>query len=205
MVMRSTLTGALSDEVLMLAVREGDVSKLGILFERYHGTLFDFFSRMLSNRTAADDLVQDVFFRILKYRKTYRDESHFTTWMFHIARNARYDYFKKHRAEVLFPEERFEIPSHGPFPSQQFERDQETALLKKALMKLPEEKRELLVLARYQELKYEQIAEFLGVDIGTVKVRVHRAVKELRDIYLKLSGEKTSCNVKKPENTLRII
>src|ERR1019366_3123549 len=101
MVMKSTL----SDEALMLAVRNGDVGKLGQLFERYHGTLFDFFCRMLNNRTAADDLVQDVFFRILKYRKTYRDDSHFRTWMFHIARNARFDYFKKHRNEVLFPEE----------------------------------------------------------------------------------------------------
>jgi len=198
--MRDTLT----DEILMLAVRDGDVGKLGHLFERYHGTLFDFFCRMLGNRTAADDLVQDVFFRILKYRKTYRDESHFTTWMFHIARNARFDYFKKHRAEVLFPEEGIDLPSHGPYPSQQFEKEQEATLLKRALLKLPEEKRELLILARYQELKYEQIADLLGVDIGTVKVRVHRAVKELREIFLKLSGEKSSCNVKKSETSLRI-
>jgi len=199
--MRNTLT----DEALMLSVRDGDVGQLGVLFERYHGMLFDFFCRMLGNRTAADDLVQDVFFRILKYRKTYRDDSHFTTWMFHIARNARFDHFKKHRAEVLFPEEGFDIPGRGPFPSQQFEKEQETVMLKRAMQKLPDEKRELLILARYQELKYEQIADLLGVDVGTVKVRVHRAVKELREIFLKLSGEKASCNVKKSETSLRII
>jgi RNA polymerase sigma-70 factor (ECF subfamily) len=199
--MRDTHT----DEVLMLAVRDGDVGKLGQLFDRYHTTLFDFFCRMTGNRAAADDLVQDVFFRILKYRRTYRDESHFTTWMFHIARNARIDYFKKHRAEVLFPEEGFDLPSRGPFPSQQFEQEQEVTLLKRALLKLPDEKRELLILARYQELKYEQIADLLAVDIGTVKVRVHRAVKELREIFLKLSGERASCNVKKSETSLRII
>ena len=189
----------------MLAVRDGDVGRLGELFDRYHGKLFDFFCRMLSNRTAADDLVQDVFFRILKYRKTYRDESQFTTWMFHIARNARIDYFKKHRMEVHLPEDGFEIPARGQFPSQQFEKEEENAFLRKALARLPEDKRELLVLARYQELKYEQISELLGVDLGTVKVRVHRAVKELREIYLKVSGEKTSCNVKKSETNLRII
>jgi len=199
--MRNTLT----DEALMLSVRDGDVGQLGVLFERYHGMLFDFFCRMLGNRTAADDLVQDVFFRILKYRRTYRDDSHFTTWMFHIARNARFDHFKKYRAEVLFPEEGFDIPGRGPFPSQQFEKEQETVMLKRAMQKLPDEKRELLILARYQELKYEQIADLLGVDVGTVKVRVHRAVKELREIFLKLSGEKTSCNVKKSETSLRII
>ena len=201
MVMRSTFT----DEALMLAVRDGDVGKLGQLFERYHGPLFDFFCRMTSNRTAADDLVQDVFFRILKYRKTYRDESHFTTWMYHIARNARIDYFKKHRAEVLFPEEGFDLPSRGPFPNQHIEQEQETAMLKRALERLPDDKRELLVMARYQELKYDQIAEMLDVDVGTVKVRVHRAVKELRGIFMKISGDKASCNVKKSETNLRII
>jgi len=199
--MRDTLT----DEVLMLAVRDGDVGKLGQLFERYHGTLFDFFCRMVGIRSAADDLVQDVFFRILKYRRTYRDESHFTTWMFHIARNARIDYFKKHRAEVLFPEEGMDLPSRGPLPRQKFEQEQEVVLLKRALLKLPDEKRELLILARYQELKYVQIADLLAVDIGTVKVRVHRAVKELREIFLKMSGEKASCNVKKSETSIRII
>src|SRR5215471_5432499 len=199
------LSSPLTDEFLMTAVRDGDVGKLGMLFDRYHGTLFDFFCRMLGNRAVAEDLVQDVFFRILKYRKTYRDDSHFTTWMFHIARNTRYDHFKKHRGEVGFPEEGIDIPSHGPFPSQQFERDQQTELLKRALLQLPEEKRELLVLARYQEMKYEDIAQVLGIDVGAVKVRVHRAVKELREIYLKLAGEKASCNVMKQKATLRIM
>src|ERR1051326_8649344 len=184
-VTRGGKLNTLSDEEVMLAVRDGDVSKLGILFDRYHGPLFDFFCRMLSNRTAAEDLVQDVFFRILKYRKTYRDESHFKTWMFHIARNTRFDHFKKHRGEVGFPEEGMNIPSQGPFPSQELERDQQTEMLKRALKELPEDKRELLVLARYQGMKYEDIAQLLDIDIGAVKVRVHRAVKELREIYLK--------------------
>jgi RNA polymerase sigma-70 factor (ECF subfamily) len=192
------------DEGLMLAVRDGDVGKLGALFDRYHGMLFDFFTRLTGNRSAAEDLVQDVFFRILKYRKTYRDDSHFKTWMFHIARNARIDYFKKHRAEVLFPEEGIEVESRSPYPSHELEMKQQTALLQMAMYKLPEEKREVLVLARYQELKYEEIADLLGCEVGTVKVRVHRALKELRDVYLKLTGDR-SCNVKKSETSLRII
>lgn len=194
-----------TDELLMLAVRDGNVEKLGPLFDRHHRSLFDFFVRMMGNRTAAEDLVQDVFFRILKYRKTYRDDSRFTTWMFHIARNARFDYFKKHRAEVLFPEEGIDVPSRSPFPSHELEQKQETALLERALFKLPPEKREVLVLSRYQEMKYEQIADLLDCEVGAVKVRVHRALKELREIFLKLSGERASCNVKKSEINLRII
>ena len=66
-----------TDEILMIAVRGGDVAKLGILFDRYHRALFDFFVRMTNSRAAADDLVQDVFFRMLKYRQTFRDDSRF--------------------------------------------------------------------------------------------------------------------------------
>ena len=194
-----------TDEILMLAVRNGEVGRLGELFDRHHRVLFDYFVRMTGNRGAAEDLVQDVFFRILKYRQTYRDDSRFKAWMFHIARNARFDHFKKHRAEVLFPEDGMEVPSRSPFPSQELENQQETAMLERALFRLPEEKREVLVLSRYEDMKYEQIAELLGCGVGTVKVRVHRAMRELREIFFQLSGERASWNVKKSETNLRII
>jgi RNA polymerase sigma factor (sigma-70 family) len=194
-----------SDEALMLAVRNGDVGKLGILFERYHRGLFDFFSRLTGNRTLSEDLVQDVFFRILKYRNTYRDESHFTTWMYHIARNVRFDQSKKLPREVAITADGIQSSGHGQSVSKQLERDQESELLHRALMKLPEDKRELLVLARYREMKHEQIAQLLSIDAGAVKVRIHRAVKELRAIFVKLAGEKAPCNVKRSEVNLRIM
>ena len=109
------------------------------------------------------------------------------------------------RPEMVVPEEGIEVPSRGMSASKQLEHDQERELLRRALMKLPEDKRELLVLARYREMKYEQIAELLAVDVGAVKVRVYRAMKELREIFLKLSGEKLPCNVKRSEINLRII
>ncbi|HEY7680752.1 MAG TPA: RNA polymerase sigma factor [Terriglobia bacterium] len=179
-----------SDEVLMSAVRGGELDKLGLLFDRHSGALFDFFVRMTSNRAVAEDLVQEVFFRVLKYRKTYRDHGSFRTWMFHIARNARADYFKKHRAEMPCSEEAFEIEDRAPFPVQELEQRQQEELLRRAMLQLAEEKREVLVLARYQEMKYDQIARLLGCEVGAVKVRVHRALKELRELYLKLSSEK---------------
>jgi RNA polymerase sigma factor (sigma-70 family) len=194
-----------TDEKVMLAVRDGDVSQLGVLFDRHHRVLFDFFARMTGNRTAAEDLVQDVFFRMLKYRKTYRDDSRFVAWMFHIARNARADYFKKQKPEVPVPDEGFQVQSPGPFPSQQLEQQQQAALLQCALFKLPPEKREVLILSRYHDMKYEQIAELLDCEVGAVKVRVFRALKELRDIFFQLSGEKQPCNVKRSEASLRII
>ena len=195
-----------TDEDLMLAVRRGEVSRLGILFDRHHRALFDFFVRMTGNRSIAEDLVQDVFFRMLKYRGTFREDSHFKAWMFHIARNTRFDYHKKHQPETLLPEDgAHAFQSHWPVPGQRLEHEEQVTLLESAMFKLPAEKREVLVLSRYQEMKYERIAEVLGCEVGAVKVRVHRALKELREIFLKLSSEKLPCNAKKSENNLRII
>jgi RNA polymerase sigma-70 factor (ECF subfamily) len=193
-----------TDDALMLAVRNGDLGKLAILFERHHVALFTFFRRMTGNRSASEDLVQDVFFRILKYRGTYREDSRFTSWMYNIARNARFDYFRKHRAESSIPED-MDLPADLRVPGEQLERDQEVAMLERALLMLPDDKRELLILARYQEMKYEHIAESLGIDVGAVKVRVHRAVNELRHTFMTISRETFSCNAKRPENSLRII
>src|SRR5262249_26470536 len=188
-----------TDERLMLAVREGDVRKLGVLFDRHHQTLFGFFCRLTGNRTISEDLVQEVFVRILKYRKSFRDDSRFNTWMFQIARNARTDFFRKHTMEPLQSD--FDVVDGDLFPNQKLEREQESARLNQALLRLPADKRELLVMARYQELRYDEIAELLNVDVGTVKTRVHRAIKLLREIFNKLSGEKNKCTTKTSETS----
>src|SRR6202008_2396734 len=119
-----------TDEGLMLAVKNGDVARLGILFDRHHRALFDFFSRMTGSRTAAEDLVQDVFFRILKYRQTFCDESRFRAWMFRIARNARFDYFKRRQSETVFPAaEMNAIQSGLPLPDEELGQAQQSVLL----------------------------------------------------------------------------
>ena len=181
----------MTDETLMHAVRAGDVAKLGLLFERHHAPLFDFLARMTGNPAAAEDLVQDVFVRVLKYRTTWRDEGRFETWLYRIARNARVDYFKSRAA---YPETNsaeidaaLEHPSCEPLPSDTLARDREVARLQRALALLRDDKRELIVLARYQGMKLDAIADLLGVETGTVKVRLHRAVKELREIFLRLN------------------
>lgn len=182
----------LSDSVLMQQVRDGDLRKLAVLFERHHRALFHFFLRCTGNRELGEDLVQEVYFRILRYRHTYDPKYSFTAWMYQIARNAQMDHFQKRRPEPL-PEgddATDRMPSAAPLADEHISRQQEVAILKKAMDLLPEDKRELLVLSRYQELKYEEIAQILGIEVGTVKVRVFRAVKALGQLYMQLSGAK---------------
>jgi RNA polymerase sigma-70 factor (ECF subfamily) len=189
----------------MRAVRDGDIGQLGVLFERYHGPVFDFLSRMTGDRLAAEDMVQDVFMRILKYRATFRDDGSFETWLFRIARNARADYFRQRPPVDPLGDEALDRPEPQPGPARRLEAARDRARLRRALMQLREDKRELLVLARYRDMKYEQIAEILGIEVGAVKVRVHRALRELREIFLQLKDENPSWNAKTSTRTFQII
>ncbi len=189
----------------MAAVRAGDLGKLGPLFERYHVPLFEFLARMTGDRTAAEDLVQDIFVRILKYRATFRDGGSFETWLYRIARNARADYFRQRTPVEPLEGEAFERPEPSPGPALRLIADRDRARLERALMLLPEDRRELLVLARYRDMKYERIAEILGIEVGAVKVRVHRAIRELRALFLQLRDETRSCDVKTSSRTFQII
>lgn len=177
------------DGELMERVRSGELDRLSELFERHHRRLFGFFLRLVGDRTAAEDLVQEVFVRLLKYRRTYRDGSEFTPWLFGIARNAAVDHFRGRPRELPENPEAPEPEAPTESPVDRVERDERERFLHAALARLEPERREVLVLARFGELRYERIGELLGCSTGAVKVRVHRALKELREAYRAVSGE----------------
>lgn len=171
-----------ADEDVMLRVRNGEGEMLGVLFERYHDALFSFYVRLMGDRAVSDDLVQEVFLRILRYRDTYQPGTPFRPWMYQIARNARMDHYRKTpRHEEFAPE--MVAPVLLPDTAQQ---EQESALLQRALMQLSEERREVLILARFQEMKYTEIARLVGCELNTVKTRVHRALQDLREAFRRL-------------------
>lgn len=176
----------------MLQVRDGEVQMLGVLFDRYQAPLFNFYSKMTQDRTVSEDLVQEVFLRILRYRQTYRPGTTFRTWMYQIARNTRLDQVRKVRPESPLVAEPIAAGANTGDPAV---RQQEAQLLQRALMQLPEDKREILVLSRFQELKYEEIARLLGCETGAVKVRVHRALQQLREIYIALENNPSAQSV----------
>jgi len=78
-----------TDNELMLAVREGDIEPFGTLFDRYRQRLFEFFYRLSGDAASSEDLVQEVFLRMFRYRHTFGMDSEFRAWMYHIARTAR--------------------------------------------------------------------------------------------------------------------
>ncbi|MBL9208146.1 MAG: RNA polymerase sigma factor [Opitutaceae bacterium] len=184
---------ALSDHELMLAVRAGDLARLGDLFERHQQPLYGFFVRITGQRTASEDLVQLVFYRILKYRHTYRDEGKFSAWIYHLARKVAADHFRKHTSKAardVEPEVVEALPDHSPKPDEKAARNDDLALMQSALSQLPDEQREVLVLHRFQNLRHDEIARLLDCSVGAVKVRAHRALATLRDVYFRLRRER---------------
>lgn len=171
----------------MIKVKDGDLDKLGRLFERYKKPLFGFFYGMNKDAELSDDLVQNVFFRILKYRNLFRGDGDFKTWMFHIARNVNHDHYRKIKWKGKDSLEHWEerLSNHENRDTE-FQRDEEMQLLSMAMDRLPEDKREILLLSKYQDKKYREIGEILGCTEGAVKVKVFRALQELREVYKKL-------------------
>jgi RNA polymerase sigma factor (sigma-70 family) len=185
---------AASDHELMIAVRAGEIRRLGELFERYNRPLYGFFVRLTNQPSASEDLVQIVFYRVLKYRHTYRDEGKFTAWIYHVARKVAADHFRKHASTPTpaDPADFHEQPDQAPAPDSNAATSDDLVLLRRALTQVTPEHREVLVLARLQHLNHQEIARLLDCSVGAVKVRAHRALKELREVYFKIRKEQAA-------------
>jgi len=182
----------MDDEAVMSEVRAGDVGRLEVLFDRHQPALMRYFNYLTGNRTLSEDLAQDAFVRVLKYRHTYQPGANFRAWLYQIGRNVYADHLGKQKPEIAMPVEAPEIRAGDMPADREMQKKQETALVLKALAAMPGEKREVLILSRFQEMKYEEIATVLKCEVGTVKVRVYRAMRELSDRFFALSGERAS-------------
>lgn len=185
-----------TDHERMAAVARGDLGSMSEIYRNRNRALFRFFFRLTGRQTTAEDLVHEVFLRMIRYRHTYREENSeggFESWMYRIARNALTDHARKYRHEAASEDGEMElVESDRPTPFETTAKRQDLALLHRALRELPDDKRELLVLTRFQDLSYEQIGGILGCGAGTVKTRVFRAMKELSSKYSELCKEKAS-------------
>ena len=173
----------MTDELIMEAVKNGDLQQASMIFERYHKRLFNFLARMTVDRSIAEDLTQNVFLRMLKYRNSYREGAKFQSWIFQMARNVFADHYResKNKNPLVKMET---LPDKIDELDQDME--QQERVLHLSLQRLPNDQRELLVLTRFQHMKYEEVAEMMDTTVANIKVKVHRAINKLREHYFEL-------------------
>lgn len=167
----------ISNEELMQQVATGKLHQLTVLFDRFHIRIFNFFNQMTQNKMVSEDLTQDVFEKLIKYRSSYK-KGNFTSYIFTIARNIFSDHYQKQKKERTenIQEETLNYKTDK-------NHTEEIQHLKKALLQLSNTEKELITMHRYQNISYQQIAEIIGSTEGAIKVRTHRALKKLKEIY----------------------
>jgi RNA polymerase sigma-70 factor (ECF subfamily) len=177
---------SVSDEELMVQLRDGSVAAFQILYERHHRTLFTFLLRFLVDRPTAEDLLQEAFLRVYLHRETYHPTAAFRTWLFTIARNLAVDHLRRQGITWKSPEpEELLTALHDPSPSplQRVEIAESLEQIENALCKLSPGQREVLLLSRFVGLSHEEIAAVTGTSPGAVRVALHRALTQLKKLF----------------------
>ncbi|MFD2563352.1 RNA polymerase sigma factor [Aquimarina rubra] len=170
-----------TDEELMILVSNGDLDMMSILFERYHIRIFNFLLKMTRDRDISQDITQEVFYKAIKYRKSYK-KGKFSSWIYTIARNIFSDHYQSQKTKEQRLDEieyKMEQEENGSLEKEEIKEQ-----LNKALEKLNHTDRELVIMSRYQGIKYQEIAEITGSTAGAIKTKVHRAIHKLKDHYL---------------------
>ena len=176
------------DHEIMLSVKDGDVQKLELLFDKYSKEVYGYFQFQIRDRLKSEDLVQNVFYNILKYRHTFKDGANFKVLMYTIAGNEKVKFFKN--SKVLTSDMALEQSNEeSSNPENDLEHKADLTNLNMALQMVSPHNRELIILSRFNGLLYSQISEIMGCKIGTLKVRMYRAIKELRAKFNKIAGE----------------
>ena len=169
----------------MLKVKNGELEKMGLLFERYKKRIFGFFYHMEPDRELCEDLVQNTFMRVIKYRSGFQAEGEFRIWLFRIARNVANDHFRKskNRRTAEINEHSESVADSALNREENYAHDEAIELLREAMRRLPEDRREVLTLSKIEGLKYKDIGNILDCTENSVKTRVFRALRELRTEY----------------------
>jgi RNA polymerase sigma-70 factor (ECF subfamily) len=174
----------IKDEIIMQHVKDGNLSEMSELFERYNVKLYNYFLKLTRNRLISQDLTQNLFYRMIRYKNSYKNEYSVKAWMYQMARNLHFDYCKEEkRSEELFLNtDTYPVDisdENDGFLENDYER------LERSFAALNNEQRELIILSRYQGLKYEEISHIVNQSVPAIKVAMHRAIKQLRGIYFK--------------------
>ncbi len=171
--------------------RRGDLGAFNELVRRYEKQVYNFAYRLTNNYDDASDVAQDAFVRVYNAIGTFRGDASFSTWLFRITTNVFLDERKRARAHPHSSLDEYmeldessvarQIEDPGPTPEALTEEAERNKILQKAIASLPEYQRAMVVLYHAQQKSYEEIAEIMGLPIGTVKSRLNRARLALKE------------------------
>ena len=183
-----------TDVQLMLDVKSGDEASFELLLHRYRMPLVNFLYRMVRNREQAEDLAQEVFIRVYRARAEYVPSAKFTTWLFRIATNLALNSLRDNRHQKL--EDSIDAPTRidsedgddrpldvaeqHPNIEQHLVEDARVKMIRHAIDKLPEKQRAAVLLHKYEELDYAEIAKILSCSESALKSLLFRAYEALR-------------------------
>lgn len=183
------LSGDLSEQALVAAARRGDADAFELLVLRYQRKVLALTRRLCADPEDAQEAAQEAFLAAWQGLPAFRGEAGFSTWLYRLTSNCCMDLLRKKQRQVgtLPLDERIEITDPGPTPQSEAERIELRAAIEDGLRRLPEEYRAALILRELQQLRYEEIAAVLDIEIGTVKSRISRGRQLLR-AFLQESG-----------------
>jgi len=176
------------DAELMLRVRDGDQASFGLLLERHRGGVIHFVYRMVQNQAVAEELAQEVFLRVYKSRSSYEPTAKFTTWLFRIASHLALNWIRDGRNEkrqTSLDEERPEgsakqVADRSRTVEQELLYRAQLREVRQAIESLPAKQKAAVMMHKYQELEYADIADVLSCSESAVKSLLFRAYESLR-------------------------
>jgi RNA polymerase sigma-70 factor, ECF subfamily len=182
---------ARSDVQLMLDVKAGDDSSFDFLLVKYRSPLVNFLYRMVRDRATAEDLAQDVFLRVYRARKQYTPSAKFTTWLFRIATNVALNSVRDNRHQKMevsldAPLRHEQESASRELPAREMRIDEQLVerdraeFVQRAIASLPEKQRAAVLLHKYQEMEYAEIAKVLDCTDAALKSLLFRAYENLR-------------------------
>ena len=171
-----------TDAEVMARVAAGEQSALELLFARWEGPLFGYFYRLGGHPSWIEDLVEETLVTLYRRRARYDPTRAFAPWIYGIARLVWKDHLR-HRGRELYGAtslaEVEDTPAPGPDPLRTAQRREEGDRIRFAIQRLPMEQREAVILRHYHGLSYEEIARVVDAPLGTIKWRIHEAVRRL--------------------------
>ncbi len=171
---------------LVTRICNGSAEAFEQLFRLHYSNLHRFLWGYVKSTHIAEELVQEVFLKVWEYRKTLNSDENIKTYIYKIGRNKAIDYLRHQQVVQKWEEEKKALHSFSLVPKELDDKIHNKFLLgeiKKAIEELPEKRRLVFILSRYEDMSYKEIADVLEISVNTVETQISRALKLLREKF----------------------